>query len=122
MTGHCKEPAHLEVNTRAPSDADLDINETVATYVASATCPNFPDYHGWVVVISYRLARPLNGLHLMPDACPFIADGLQEAATSQPALAPVIEHTLAGVFVPWASFTTAGAYDLAARIRAAVPR
>ena len=125
MSGHCKSPSHLRVIVEAATSNDAGPGDTLADYVAQLGCPNAGNYNGWGVelVPLDRHGQPVtrHAMRLLPAAAEWLPDQLDNAAGEANAdhESVALQHTFAGIFRVYRTFTPAGAQDLAARIRTA---
>lgn len=111
---HCKAPGHLNVVA-----TDLltghGADETIATLVKACQCHQAPDVLQPVVVIGSP-HHPGEGMHLLPEAWPYLAGNLRAVAGASPDSVISLQHTVEHEWRTWRSFTAAGALDLARRI------
>lgn len=111
---HCKSPSHLEV-VDSGGTGGLGVDAMVATYVPDCLCHQEPGRLQPVIIVA-SVRHPDRGLHLLPEAWPYVAGNLRAVSDAVAPRSVDLRHTVRAQWQLWATFTKAGAHDLANRI------
>lgn len=119
MSGvHCKSPAHLQVSVGNNSGTLTRLGEIKPEYRAALGC-TYPDAYDGPGILLATLARPDQGLHLLPESVTWLPGELRQNAMAAGSNGVVrVAHTVQGEYVLWRSFTSGAAIHLADRIDA----
>lgn len=115
--GHCKDVDHVKVilTNAAPTAGSI-----IATYVATTTCVNVPDYHAWVVQLSHVVSgKTVPGLRMLPGLAEVFPAWLRRArkkALAQPGMNIAIQHTFNQELRTYAVIVPADAKTLARNV------
>jgi len=112
---HCKDPSHLAVAVTPSQFTTL----LTATFVPHLECKNTA-YTGWGVVLSFKAASPLDGLHLLPEAVLFLPAQLRDhAAACTGGQTVSIFHTVLTILTHFATQLPRDALNTATEIETA---